>query len=84
VPAERDGRDGSRARHVMFALGGPSRAEGLRAVAGLAPEQAVRGRDLAITYRLPAGLAEAAYKTLGAKETGCGVPPVRINRGGTS
>jgi len=54
--------------NVMFALGGPvAGGKVYGRWPGMAPEQLYEGRDLAITTDFRQVLAEAAYKTLGAR-----------------
>jgi uncharacterized protein (DUF1501 family) len=67
--------------NVMFALGGP--VQGGKVYGrwpGLSPEQLYEGRDLAITTDFRQVLAEAAYKTLGARNLEVVFPQANLQR----
>lgn len=67
--------------NVMFALGGPVQGGKVHGRwPGLSPEQLYEGRDLAITTDFRQVLAEAAYKTLGARNLEVVFPQANLQR----
>lgn len=69
--ARQNGTGGTDHGHanVMFVMGGPVRGGHVYGRwPGLAPEQLYQGRDLAVTTDFRSVLAEAAYKTIGARD----------------